>query len=425
MQDRRRTHRSAPQPSYDSGLRAHLILFSVLVLTNIFVGGMVGLERTLLPLIAEADFAITSAAAALSFIATFGVTKACVNFFAGSLSDHWGRKRVLLLGWLIALPIPLILMSAESWGWIIFANVLLGISQSLTWSMTVVMKVDIADQRQRGLAIGLNEFAGYAGVALVAYITGMIASEHGLRPEPFFVGLGIVVVGLILSTFTQDTRKFAHKADIQRQPETRLALVEVFRRATWTDATLSGSSLSGLVTNLKDGMLWGLLPIYLINKGLGIGQIGSVAALYPIVWSVTQLIFGPLSDRVGRKVIIVPGMAIQGIGILSFVWFTSYAGFLVAAALVGVGTAMVYPTLLALVSDAAGVTWRASALGIYRFWRDLGYAVGAIGAGVLADTLDIPITMVIVSVLTFVAATTVAIRVQETNNKRFSKSSIL
>ena len=291
--------------------------------------------------------------------------------------------------------------------------------------MTVVMKVDIADQRQRGLAIGLNEFAGYAGVALVAYITGMIASEHGLRPEPFFVGLGIVVVGLILSTLTQDTRKFAHKADVQRQPETPLALVEVFRRATWTDATLSGSSLSGLVTNLKDGMLWGLLPIYLINKGLGIGQISSVVALYPIVWSVTQLIFGPLSDRVGRKVIIVPGMAIQGIGILSFVWFTSYAGYLVSAALVGVGTAMVYPTLLALVSDAAGVTWRASALGIYRFWRDLGYAVGAIGAGVLADTLDIPITMVIVSVLAFVAATTVAIRVQETNNKCFSKSSIL
>ena len=319
MQDWRRTQRLTPQQACDSGLRAHgIILFSVLVLTNIFVGGMVGLERTLLPLIAEADFAITSAAAALSFIATFGVTKACVNFFAGSLSDHWGRKRVLLLGWLIALPIPIILMSAESWGWIIFANVLLGISQSLTWSMTVVMKVDIADQRQRGLAIGLNEFAGYAGVALVAYITGMIASEHGLRPEPFFVGLGIVVVGLILSTFTQDTRKFAHKADIQRQPETRLALVEVFRRATWTDATLSGSSLSGLVTNLKDGMLWGLLPIYLINKGLGIGQIGSVVALYPIVWSVTQLIFGPLSDRVGRKVIIVPGMGHSGHWYLKF-----------------------------------------------------------------------------------------------------------
>ena len=261
-----------PEPFYDSGLRAHLTLFSVLVLTNIFVGGMVGLERTLLPLIAEADFAITSAAAALSFIATFGVTKACVNFFAGSLSDHWGRKRVLLLGWLIALPIPLILMSAQSWRWIIFANVLLGISQSLTWSMTIVMKVDIANERQRGLVIGLNEFAGYAGVALVAYITGMIASEHGLRPEPFYVGLGIVVVGLILSTLTQDTRKFAHKSDIQRQPETRLTLLEVFRRVTWPDATLSGSSqrwdVVGFAAHLFNQQRLGYWPNWLGGSAL-------------------------------------------------------------------------------------------------------------------------------------------------------------
>ena len=402
------------QLASDSNLKAHIVLFSVLVLTNVFVGGMVGLERTILPLIADTDFGIISATAAISFIATFGVTKAIVNFFAGSLSDHWGRQRVLLLGWLVGLPIPLILISAQSWFWILFANVLLGMNQSLTWSMTVVMKVDIAGERQRGLAIGLNEFAGYAGVALVAYITGVIATQHGLRPEPFYVGLGLVVVGFILSAFTEDTRKYAYDVEIQEQAKDRLPLREVFHRATWKDGSLSASSLSGLVTNLKDGMLWGLLPIFLITKGLSIDQIGTVVALYPIVWSVAQLKCGPLSDRIGRKVFIVPGMALQGVGVVGFVWFSSYGGYLIAAILVGLGTAMVYPTLLALVSDISGVTWRASALGIYRFWRDLGYAIGAIGAGVLADTLDIPVTMLIVSGLAFVATITVAIRVNET-----------
>jgi MFS family permease len=257
----------------------------------------------------------------------------------------------------------------------------------------------------------LNEFAGYGGVATIAFVTGVIATKYGLRPEPFYVGLGLAVVGLILSGFTKDTRKYAQST--QGGGEERLPLRQVFRRTTWADATLSASSLSGLVTNLKDGMLWGLLPIFLSAKDLSIDHIGAVVALYPIVWSVTQLACGPLSDRLGRKSLIAPGMAVQGVGIASFVLFNSYGGYFIAAALTGLGTAMVYPTLLALVSDVAEPTWRASALGVYRFWRDLGYAVGALGAGLLADALNIPTTMVIVAGLAFLAAATVAIRAKE------------
>ena len=394
------------------GMQDNWQLFSLLVLVNVFVGGMVGLERTILPLIALEDFGIASKAAAISFIVTFGVTKAAVNFFAGSISDHWGRKRVLMLGWLFGLPIPLLIMFAQSWLWILFANILLGVNQSLTWSMTVVMKVDIAQPRQRGLAVGLNEFAGYGGVAAIAYVTGIIAPRHGLRPEPFYVGLGLVLIGFLLSTLTTDTRKFAQKTQVEG--EKPLPLRQVFRRTTLTDATLSASSLSGLVTNLKDGMLWGLLPIFLSTKGLSIDQIGAVVALYPIMWSVTQLACGPLSDSLGRKSLIMPGMAMQGVGIMGFVLFNSQGGYFIAAALTGLGTAMVYPTLLALVSDVAESNWRASALGVYRFWRDLGYAVGAFGAGLLADALNISATMVIVAGLAFLSAVIVAIRVRET-----------
>jgi len=396
---------------FNTGMRANWELFSLLVVVNAFVGGMVGLERTILPLIALEDFGIASKAAAISFIVTFGVTKALVNFFAGSLSDQWGRKRVLMLGWLIGIPIPLLIMFAQSWFWILLANILLGVNQSLTWSMTVVMKVDIAEPRQRGLAVGLNEFAGYGGVAIIAYLTSVIATQYGLRPEPFYVGLGLALAGLILSAFTRDTRKYNHQNDMTiAEP---LPLGQVFRKTTWSDSTLFASSLSGLVTNLKDGMLWGLLPIFLSANGLGIDRIGAVVAFYPIIWSVTQLAFGPLSDRMGRKTLIVPGMALQGLGILSFVLLNSQGGYFVAAALVGLGTAMVYPTLLALVSDVAEPAWRASALGVYRFWRDLGYAVGALGAGLLADALNIPTAMVIVAGLAFLSAATVAIRVKE------------
>lgn len=393
-----------------TNLRQHILLFSVLVITNFFVGGMVGLERTLLPLIAEADFGITSSVAALSFIATFGVTKACVNFFAGSLSEHWGRVKILQLGWVIAIPIPLILMLADHWYWILFANVLLGISQAFTWSMTVVMKVDIAGAKQRGLAIGLNEFAGYGGVAVVAYLTGYLATEHGLRPEPFYVGLVLVAIGLILSLLVKDTREHVHHGNLSNVAEP-LPLLEVFKKATGSHKGLTTASIAGLVTNLKDGMLWGLLPIFLVSKNMPLVDIAAIVAVYPIVWSTTQLIFGPLSDKLGRKSIIAAGMLTQGLGLAGFVIAENYWGYFMSSAVVGLGTAMVYPTLLALVSDLAGPAWRASALGVYRFWRDLGYAVGAIGTGVIADLLDIPASIIMVAILATLAVILVALYV--------------
>lgn len=400
-----------------SNLRKHLLLFSVLVITNFFVGGMVGLERTLLPLIAEADFGITSSVAVLSFIATFGLTKASVNFFAGSLSDHWGRVRVLQVGWIIAIPIPLILMFANHWYWILFANVLLGVSQAMTWSMTVVMKVDIAGDKQRGLAIGLNEFAGYGGVAVIAFVTGLIATNYGLRPEPFYVGLALVVIGLILSTLVEDTRHHAQSTTNKNSDSKNsqpLPLTVVFKKATWQHSGLSSASLAGLVTNLKDGMLWGLLPIYLYSQEMSLAQISVIVATYPIVWSTAQLIFGPLSDKVGRRIIIALGMLTQALGLLSFIWWNNYWAYIVASAVVGLGTAMVYPTLLALVSDLSETAWRASALGVYRFWRDLGYAIGAIATGLLADALDIPASLYLAASLAVIASILITVRVTKT-----------
>ncbi|MDH5589075.1 MAG: MFS transporter [Gemmatimonadota bacterium] len=373
----------------------------LLALTNAFVGGMVGIERTVLPLIAETDFGIASKASAIAFIATFGVTKALVNFLAGGLSDRWGRRRLLLLGWLVGIPVPLLLMYAPSWSWVLIANVLLGVNQSLTWSMTVVMKVDLASPRTFGLVIGWNEFAGYAGMSITAVATGIIASHHGLRPEPFYVGIAVALIGLFLSWFTRDTRS---RKTTPEKPESVSgdgadgpSLVSVLRRGTFGHAALSSASLAGLATNLKDGALWGLLPIVLVARGVSIERIGVVVALYPAVWSVSQLYFGPLSDRVGRRGLIAAGLVLQGLGVGSFAMEGTYGWYLGAAMLAGLGTGMVYPTLLAFVSDLSDAEWRASALGVYRLWRDLGYAVGALGAGVLADTLGAPTAMSVVA----------------------------
>ena len=393
------------------GLKNNASQFGLLVLINLFVGGMVGLERTILPLIAKADFGIASKAAAISFIITFGITKASVNFFAGNFSDRWGRKRVLILGWLTGIPVPLIIMFAPSWSWILFANVLLGVNQALTWSMTVVMKVDLADTNQRGFAIGMNEFAGYAGVALIAYLSGITASQYGLRPEPFLIGLVLAMSGLLLSLFTKDTRHHAHGPEQEKKAQ--IPLRTIFFKTSWGEKTLSASSLAGMVTNLKDGMLWGLLPIYLTTKDFSLEKIGIVVAVYPIVWSVSQLFFGPYSDRIGRKKLIVNGMTLQGIGVFSFVFFDSFAGTLTAAALTGLGTAMVYPTLLALVSDIADPEWRAAALGVYRFWRDSGYALGALSGGLLADALDIPLSIGIIAFTALLASFITARRAQD------------
>ncbi|MEE4245325.1 MAG: MFS transporter [Kangiellaceae bacterium] len=398
------------------GLHNHRILFALLVLSNFFVGGMVGLERTVLPLLAEAEFGLTSTAAALSFIASFGVSKAIVNFFAGRLSDHYGRKVVLLTGWLIAVPIPYILINAEAWRWILLANVLLGVSQAFTWSMTVVMKVDIAGSKQRGFAIGLNEFAGYGGVAVIALLSGLIAEQFQLRPEPFYLGYLLIAIGLLLAVVVKDTRQFVEPVSEQEHQATPLSLFSVFKQTTWQNASLSSASVSGLMTNFKDGMLWGLLPIYLLsqlNSGyMTLTDISIIVATYPVVWSVLQLIFGPWSDRVGRKKLVVFGLIVQSIGIYSFVLVGSFIGHLLAAAIVGMGTAMVYPTLLALISDVAPTHWRATSLGIYRFWRDLGYALGAISAGLLSDLLNIHWTLTIVALLVLLAAISGQIRIK-------------
>jgi MFS family permease len=399
---------SAAQREIRAGLGDNLPQVLLLVLTNAFVGGMVGIERTVLPLIAETDFGIASTASAVAFIATFGVTKALVNFLAGGVSDRWGRRRLLILGWLVGIPIPFILMYAPSWSWILFANVLLGVNQSLTWSMTVVMKVDLATPKTYGLVIGWNEFAGYAGLSLTAVATGFVASQYGLRPEPFYIGVAVALVGLGLSLATRDTHR---KQSPSAEPEAEGAdgrpapsLLSVFGRGTGGDAGLSAASLGGLATNLKDGALWGLLPIVLASRGLAIDRIGIVVALYPGVWAISQLYFGPLSDRIGRRGLITAGLVLQGLGVGVFGVGTSYAHYLAGAVTAGLGTGMVYPTLLAFVSELSGAEWRASALGVYRLWRDLGYAVGALSAGVVADALGAPAALSAVAGLVFFVA---------------------
>lgn len=384
------------------GIRSHRLQFGLLVLVNAFVGGMVGLERTILPLIAEADFGIASKTAAVAFIATFGVSKAVINLFAGRIADRVGRRKVLLVGWLIGMPVPIMLILADSWTVVLLANVLLGVNQALTWTMTVVMKVDIAQPTERGLALGLNEFAGYAGVALVAALTGSIAAEYGLRPEPFFVGFGLAAAGLGISLVLKDTQR-ADTNGVQRS-EVRRAFGSVFHEVSWKNPVLAISSLAGLVTNMKDGMLWGLLPVYLLAAGMTISEIGILVASYPASWAITQLIFGPLSDRVGRKPLIVLGLIVQGCGLFALTLAGSFEDFLVLAVAVGIGTAMVYPTLQAQVSDVTSPDWRASALGVYRFWRDSGYAIGALSAGFIADMFGMSTSIVAVAFLVLVSA---------------------
>lgn len=383
-----------------------------LVLVNAFVGGMVGIERTVLPLLAEADFGIASTASALAFIVTFGVTKASVNFFAGALSERWGRKRLLLLGWLVGIPVPLILIWAPSWSWVLFANVLLGMNQSLTWSMTVVMKIDLATKKTFGLVIGWNEFAGYAGMAATAAATAFLAANYGLRPEPFYLGVVLAVTGLILSLFVGETRQPSASSG----EKTSLSMSTVLARGTFSDPRLSAASLSGLATNLKDGVLWGLLPIALSARGLSVERIGIVVALYPLVWATSQLVFGPLSDRIGRRGLIVGGLLVQAAGVSLFASGEAYLTYLIAAVLAGAGTGMVYPTLLAFVSDCSEPEWRASALGVYRLWRDLGYAVGALGGGLAADALGVSSALGFGAAIAVMAATTFFMRTRQTSS---------
>jgi MFS family permease len=406
------------------GLRANVGQFVLLVGVQALVGGMLGQERTILPLIATHIFALKAAAAALTFIVAFGVVKAITNLVAGTLADRVGRKPLLVVGWLAGVPVPLLLIWAPSWGWVIVANVLLALNQGFAWTNLVNAMVDLAGPARRGLAVGLNEWAGYTGLALTALATGFIAQQAGLRPAPFFLGLAYVALGLSLSTIlVRETRGHARHEGRERTATTgesghALPLRHVFALVSLRERALSAVSLSGLVTNLKDGMAWGLLPLYYAAAGLPLGEIGVLAAAYPAVWGLGQLITGPLSDRLGRKRLIVAGMLGQGVAIGAIAASHGFAPWLTAATLLGLGTAMVYPTLIAAVGDVAHPAWRASALGVYRFWRDLGFAVGALLTGLIADRAGFAAAIWVVALLAGSATLVAALRMYETHPQR-------
>jgi MFS family permease len=399
------------------GLRENWAQFSLLVLVNAFVGAMVGMERSILPAIAEDEFHLAARTAILSFIVVFGVTKALTNYFAGRWSDRFGRKRVLVAGWLLAAPVPFLLMWAPSWSWILVANVLLGVSQGLTWSTTVIMKIDLAGPKNRGLAMGLNEFAGYFAVALSALATGFIAAEVGLRPEPFYLGIGFVVLGTLLSVFAvrETLHHVTHESKLAGTAvHDTLSQREVIARTSLTDPDLSSVSQAGMVNNLNDGMAWGLFPLIFAAANMSLAEIGTLAAIYPAVWGLAQLVTGAWSDRIGRKGLIVAGMWTQAAGIVVIALGSTFALFATGAVLLGLGTAMVYPTLLAAIGDVAHPSWRASSVGVYRLWRDMGYAVGALLAGVVADAFGLSAATITIAALTFASGLVVLVRMRET-----------
>jgi len=407
-----------PAPCVQLGLRENIGQFSLLVLVNAFVGAMVGLERSILPAIAEREFHIAARAGILSFIVVFGITKALTNYVAGRLSDRYGRKHVLVGGWLVAVPVPFILMWAPTWDWVVAGNVLLGVSQGLTWSTTVIMKIDLVGPKRRGLAMGLNEFSGYFAVAASALATGWIAAHYALRPQPFYLGVAYVVIGVALSLFAvRETRQhMVHEAGLQQAAarESGSGQAEIFRRTSLTDRNLSSVSQAGLVNNLNDGLAWGLFPLVFAAAGMDLSRVGVLAAIYPAVWGIAQIFTGALSDRLGRKWLIVGGMWLQAIGIAMTALAGAFAGFASAAVLLGLGTAMVYPTLLAAIGDVAHPSWRASAVGVYRLWRDLGYAIGALLAGITADLFGLSAAVWIVAALTFLSGLLAALRMSET-----------
>jgi MFS family permease len=398
------------------GLAANWRQFTLLVVVSAFVGAMVGLERSVLPLVAAQDFGVATTAAALSFIATFGLTKAVANLAAGWLVDRRGRRSTLVAGWLLGIPVPLLILWAPSWWWIVGANALLGVNQGLTWSTTVIMKIDLVGPSRRGLAMGLNEFAGYVAVALAALASGVVAATLGLRAGPAYLGLAIACGGLLLSVlFVRETRGHAALEETGGQvAATPPRLRDLLRRSLWSDRGLSSLSQAGLVNNLNDGLAWGLFPLMFAAAGLSLMEISALVATYPAVWGICQLGTGALSDRWGRKWLIVAGMAVQGIALASIAATRTSAAWIIALVALGVGTALVYPTLLAAVGDIARPSWRGAAVGVYRLWRDLGYVAGAVLAGVIADAFGIPAAIGAIGALTIASGLLVGVRFHDT-----------
>lgn len=406
------------------GLRANVAQFSLLVAVNALVGGMLGQERTVLPLLADQEFHLDAYTAGMTYILAFGLAKAATNYLAGTWSDRFGRKPVLVAGWLVAVPVPLLLIWAPSWWWVIAANVLLGVSQGLTWSTTVIMKIDLVGPERRGFAMGLNEAAGYGAVAATALATGYLAAEQGLRPEPFYLGIAFASLGLGLSVlFVRETRSYATAEARAHVPQadgsearlhSELTQREVFAQTSLREPALSSACQAGMVNNLNDGLAWGLFPLLFATGGLSVERIGVLAALYPAVWGLGQLGTGALSDRIGRKALIVGGMFTQAVALGIVAASDTFVLWAVGAAVLGAGTAMVYPTLLAVIGDVAHPAWRASSVGIYRLWRDGGFAVGAVLSGVVADLWGVRAAVWTVAALTAVSGALVATRMYET-----------
>lgn len=396
--------------SVKTGLKENWQQFTLLVIVNAFVGGMVGLERTIIPEIAESDFGLAAKTAILSFIVVFGISKAITNYYTGRLANKFGRKNLLVLGWIFGLPVPILLIYAPDWDWVIAANILLGINQGLTWSSTVVMKIDLVGKKNRGLAMGLNESSGYLAVGLVAFLTGWIASEYGIRPYPFYLGLAFAIVGLLISVFF--IRDTVHHVATEAAESHVGKLQHVFWETSWKNPNLGSITQAGLINNLNDGMIWGLFPILLTGRGFTIEKIGLIVAIYPAIWGLGQLVTGRMADVFEKKKMLFWGMLLQGLVIVALAFAITPFQFIVLSSLLGLGTAIVYPTFLAAIADNTHPGQRAESIGVFRLWRDLGYALGAIITGIIADRFGISTSVLCIGGITLLSAIIIAIRMK-------------
>lgn len=393
------------------GLRKNWKQFSILVIVNAFVGGMIGMERSIFPQFAELEFGVSSKTAILSFITAFGISKAIANYYTGRLANRFGRRNLLLFGWIIAMPVPFMLIYATSWNWVIFANVLLGISQGLTWSSTVVMKIDLVGEKDRGFAMGLNEFAGYFAVGVVAFLTGFVANKYGITPYPFYIGMFISIVGFILTVlWVRDTSAFVHT---ESKTDNTEQLKNVFMETTFKNKTLSSVTQAGLVNNLNDGMIWGLLPIILLSFNYNNENIGIITAIYPTVWGVGQLFTGKMSDHYSKKAMLFWGMLLQGLAILLIAYSSDFYVLASLSVILGLGTALVYPTFLSTIAQATSPKQRAESIGTFRLWRDLGYAFGAIISGITADLFGVEYAILLIGGLTIISSLIIKFRMPE------------